>query len=218
MATSRETEAATTGKHSVELIGEQKGPVRLEIVRSQVELNTALVRFALDYSKAASPERAYYADYCEVVKARSGYSFFFGKLVPGSAQLRTKVEIAFPEDMFVQQLWRSSVPLRDVAKGLWEKAPLESIGQVKETEKVQTFRANNVFVAMLGEESLMDFYYLAPSEIHFVRSGQRAQVHLEPVIRITLPSAMVHEFWEKCRVFIEKIPGVDDILNMETGE
>jgi hypothetical protein len=101
---------------------------------------------------------------------------------------------------------------------MWDKAPLEPIGDLIETDKVQAFRANNVFMAMLGEESLMDFYYIPPSEIHFVRSGQRSQVHLEPVIRVCLPSAMVYEFLEKCRIFIEKIPGIDDILSMEGAE
>jgi len=152
------------------------------------------------------------------VKARSGYSFFFGKLVPGTATLRTKVEVAFPEDMFVQQVWRSSRSLHDTARTIWEKAPLEPVTAVIETDKVQAFRANNVFMAMLGEESLMDFYYIPPSEIHFVRSGQRSHVHMEPVIRVSLPSAMVYEFLEKCRIFIEKIPGIDDILSMEIPE
>jgi hypothetical protein len=167
---------------------------------------------AVDYSKAESPDRAYYADYCDVLKGRAGYSLFFGKLITGSFRLRTKVEIAFPEDMFARQLWGSSRSLHETAKKVWDRSPLGTVEKLTDTDTVQTFRANNVMIAMLGEESLLDFYYIAPSEVHFVRLGQRSQVLLEPVIRVTLPSAMVYEFLEKCRVFAEKIPGIDDIL------
>ena len=204
MAPPEDQKALTTSKHSVELIGEQKGPVKLEIIRSESDLNVALIRFALDFSKADTPQRAYYADYCEVVKARAGYSFFFGKLVPGSPRLRTKVEIAFPADMFAQQLWRSSRPFHKTAKEFWERNPLEPISEAVDTDKVQTFNANNVFMAMLGEDSLLDFYYIAPSEIHFVRAGQRSQVHLEPVIRILMPSAMVYEFLRNAGLLLKK--------------
>jgi hypothetical protein len=218
MAGSHDQKALTTSQQVVELLGEQKGAVKLQIIRSESESEASLVRFALDYSKADTPDRAYYADYCEVLRARSGYSLFFGKLIPGSSRLRTKVEIAFPENMFILQLWGSTRFLHETFKKIWDKNPLEEVCNVEDTDKVQAFRANNVFMAMLGEESLLDFYYIAPSEIHFVRSGQRSQVHLEPVIRISLPSAMVYEFLEKCRVFIEQIPGIADILEKGLAE
>lgn len=205
---------STTAKNqTVELVGEQRGAVRLQMLRAEGETDVSVVQFALDYSKADAPDRAYYADYCDVVKARSGYSFYFGKLIPGTIDLRTKVEIAFPSDMFREQLWRSSRGLHETARRIWEKSPLENLPGARDTDKVQTFRANNVFMAMLGQESLFDFYYIAPSEVHFVRTGQRAQVHLEPVIRIALPSPMVYEFLEKCSRHIAEAgepEGVDD--------
>jgi hypothetical protein len=213
----RDQRSTTATSQAVELVGEQKGAVRIQMLRAGGRTDVSLIQFALDFSKADPPDRAYYADYCDVVKARSGYSLYFGKLISGTIQLRTKVEIAFPEDMFVRQLWKSSRDLHDTARKIWEKAPLEELRGAHDTDKVQSFRANNVFMALLGEESLFDFYYIAPSEVHFVRTGQRSQVHLEPIVRITLPSSMVFEFLEKCRIHIEKIGLVDDMDILKEG-
>jgi hypothetical protein len=152
-----------------------------------------------------------------VVKARFGHSLFFGKLIPGTIDLRTKVEISFPSDMFRRQLWASSRELHETARKVWEKSRSEPLRGARDTDKVQTFRSNNVFIAMLGEESLFDFYYIAPSEVHFVKAGQRSHVHLDPVIRISLPSPLVFEFLEKCRILLEELGELDDedILEVE---
>jgi hypothetical protein len=210
--------AITTPKHSVELAAAQKGPVRLRFVRSKTDANITMVGLALDYSKAEAPSRAYYADYCDVVGARAGYSLFFGKLVAGTNRLRTEVEIAFPEDMFVRQLWASTRSIHASVEAAWKQKPLEPVNAPTETDKVQTFVSNNVFMAILGEESLLDFFYIAPSEVHFFRTGHRSEVLLEPVIRITLPTSLVFEFLEKCRRFVDKIPEIESILKEEFPE
>jgi hypothetical protein len=186
------------------------------MIRAEGQADVSIVRYALDYSKADTPDRAYFADYCDVAKARFGYSLFFGKLIPGTIQLRTKIEIAFPADMFLRQLWESSRELHKLAKKIWDKSSTaEMMPGAIDTDKVQTFRANNVFIAMSGEESLFDFYYIAPSEIHFVRTGQRSEVHLNPVVRVTLPSPMVYEFLEKCREYAEELEQSDDMSILE---
>jgi len=213
----RDQRSTTPTSQAVELIGEQKGAVRIQMLRSEANGGVSLIQYALDFSKADPPDRAYYADYCDVVKARSGYSLYFGKIIPGTIQLRTKVEISFPADMFVRQLWKSSRELHEMARKIWESSPLEELLGALDTEKVQSFRSNLVFMALLGEESLFDFYYIAPSEVHFVRTGQRSQVRLEPVIRISLPSAMVFEFLEKCRMQIEKLGPLTDMDILERG-
>src|SRR5690349_17938181 len=82
------------------------GPVHFRVVR---DLGAqTLAEIGVDYSKAEIPDRAYYADYVDVQRARSGVSLLFGKLRPGTDELRTQVEIVFPDDMFLRQLWGTS--------------------------------------------------------------------------------------------------------------
>jgi hypothetical protein len=70
-------------------------------------------------------------------------------------------------------------------------------------------------MAMLGEEAILDFYYIAPSEIHFVKAGQRNRVNLDPVIRISLPSPLVLEFLDKCDDLVSQMPEAQRIIKRE---
>src|SRR5579872_2046749 len=93
--------------HSRELQISSRGPVRIRLLGG--DEHGQLLEFAIDYEKAEVPDRAYYADYCDVARGRFGYDLIFGRLVPGEPpRLRTKIEVAFPRDMFLKQLWGSS--------------------------------------------------------------------------------------------------------------
>jgi len=159
----------------------------------------------IEYSKAQVPERSYYADYCEIERGRTGLSFFFGKLVPGTSKLRTKIEIAFPDEMVLKQLWYSSRNFHDTVRKTAELFNLEPVEQVEDTDKVQTFRANNVLMAAWGEEAVMDFYYLCPRDVHQAPKVARTEVDLEPIVRVVLSTALIFEFLEKCRPHIERL-------------
>jgi hypothetical protein len=70
---------------------------------------------------------------------------------------------------------------------------------VEDTDKVQTFRANNVFMGAFGEESVMDFYYLSPRDMHQATQGKKeGNFTLEPVIRVAMGTVLIFEFLEKC--------------------
>lgn len=166
------------------------------------------MELGVDYTKAEVPERFYYADYCDVQPSRSGYSLIFAKLALGNSKLRTKIEVIFPKVMFVRQLWGISRSFEETVRQATKSEDFPAIGKVEDTEKVQTFRSNNVFMGMWGEESLMDFYYLSPRDIHFARQKQTQEVGLEPVVRVIMPTALMVEFLEKCRPYAEKLSEV----------
>jgi hypothetical protein len=175
-----------------------KSPIQFRVVRH--DANSAVVEMGVDYSKAGVPDRAYYADYCNVVKDRQGFTLIFGKLVPGTTRLRTQIEISFPEDMFVRQLWGSS---RDFQKTIEQLATegLTPIENVQDTDKVQTFRSNNVFMGAWGQEAVMDFYYISPKDMHMFaqgRHGQQSDAMLEPVVRVAMGTGLMLEFLNKC--------------------
>jgi len=177
------------------------GPIALRVVESTPD--HVVMEMGVDYTKVTPPERSYYADYCDVRRARLGYSLFFGKLIAGTDALRTKIEVAFPEDMFIQQLWGTSREFHKALRAVAEKVSLPPTGQVTDTDKVQTFRSNNAFMGMWGEEALIDFYYLSPRDLHFLRMGHPGDVGLEGIVRVVLGTPLLFEFLEKCRPFVE---------------
>jgi len=166
----------------------------------------------VNYEKAETPARAYYADYCEVQQGRGSISITFGKLKTGSSALRNKVEIGFPEELFIRQLWKNSRQLHDKLKVQFENHPLAPIKDVADTETVQSFRANNVLMIGMGDEALLDFYYIAPTELHYAITKARAEVSLDPVIRIVLASSLLFELLEKCGPVVEQLPASERIM------
>lgn len=186
-----------------DMIGARAGfQPRGAIMVRQVE-GQASLEIGLNYEAMGVPDHSYYADYCDVQEARAGYSLFFGKLMPGMSKLRTKVEVAFPRALFHLQLWASSREFHELVSAEAGKIQLQPVENVEDTDKVQTFRSNFVFMGMWGEDSVMDFYYVSPRAMHYAKLNRPAQEGVEPVIRIAMGTALIFEFLEKCKVFAE---------------
>ena len=170
------------------------------------------LELGIDFEKAEVPDRFYYADYCDVKRGRVGVNMIFGRLEPGGGpQLRSQVEIAFPEDQFIRQFWQSSRDMHETVRQ-HVGGQLPPAVEVQKTDKTQTFRANNVFMAMLGDEAVVDYYYISPGDIHFAAMKKRTEVHLEPVVRIALNTVIMFEFLEKCHPVAEELK---DVLKRE---
>ena len=201
-----------TQRYSKAIEPVQSGPVKIKITQSTDD--QGLVEMWLDYEKALVPSRAYFADYVDVVEGRADITLVFGRLKPGTSKLRSQVEISFSRESVAAQVWQSSRALHEaLRKG--KKQGLPPIEGLEASELVHTSRANNVFMALMGEEAILDFYYIAPSDIHFVRLGRRDNVNLEPVIRISAPSALVLEFLDKCEAVVAKMPLTEAIIKRE---
>jgi hypothetical protein len=191
-----------------------QGPVRMRVIKTGTEENT--IELSVNYEKAETPARAYFADYCDVVQGRGSISLFFGKLKPGSSVLRNKVEIGFPEEFFIRQVWKNSMHLHEKLKMQFGEHPLQPLTGLTDTDVVQSFRANTVLMLGMGDEALADFYYIAPTEIHFALNKGRQEVALDPVIRIVLSGSLLFELLEKCKPLVERLPNFQRI--MDEGE
>ena len=188
------------------------GPVHFRLIHDGGNQTSAEI--GIDYSKAEVPARSYYADYVDVQRARSGIGLVFGKLIPKTTQLRTEIEVGFPDDMFVRQIWGTSREIHKTLEQFREKFKLEPIGEVKETDKVQTFRSNNAFMGMWSDEALIDFYYLSPRDLHYVKVGGKSRVDLEPVVRVVMYSGLLLEFLDKCS---ELVPALEPSVREEVN-
>jgi hypothetical protein len=168
-----------------------EGAVNLRV--REIDGENSVLELGVDYEKAEIPSRAYAADYCQIIKTQTEYVIVFGKLAPGTKKLRNKVEISFQRYAFGHQLWASS---RDLHKALHQSkyAQLLDLTGVEETDIVQSFRSNNAFMAGLGEEALVDFYYIPPNEIEYVRRGKRRKITLDPVLRVVMSVSLLGSF------------------------
>lgn len=179
------------------------GPVQLRVVERAAD--HSVMEIGIDYSRVDVPERAYYADYCDVQQGRVDFSLLFGKLIPGSNALRTEIEIAFPQELLVAQLWGGSRDLQKTVMQIAEKKPLQPLEDIKPTDKVQTFRANNVFMGVWGEDAVLDFYFISPRDMHYFMTQNLSNISLEPVIRVVVGTALLAEFLEKCGTHVDRI-------------
>lgn len=180
-----------------------KKPVTVRVVQAGSE--QALVELKVDYRCVEIPDRAYFADYCDVQKGRVGYSLIFGKLEPGGASLRTKIEVTFPREMFLRIIWGTSRGIHELLR----KLPLQKLEPIRPNlniDKVQTFRANNVFMGLWAEDAVLDFYYMSPKSMGELNLTPKIEVELEPVVRVVADTALLYEFLEKCKPFAEEHP------------
>jgi hypothetical protein len=189
------------GQHALARLA--SAPVTLHSLGPVAPNGSLQVQVRIDYSRVEVPDRSYYADYCDVPAARAGISLIFGKLEPGSGRLRTKVEIAFPDDLFRNQLWNALNSLDQHLRSAPGTKPLPPVSNLEDTDKVQTFRSNNVFVSYWGEDITFDFYYLSPKRSS---SGAPTEAALDPVIRIVLVAPVCMELIEKCRFMAVRAP------------
>jgi hypothetical protein len=158
------------------------------------------VQIAVDYAKAAQPEFSYVADHCSVSPGDSGYIIAFGKMTSDRSALRTRVEISFPESMFQKQLINST---RDFKGRMPIGVPIRAIPQrdFPDPEKIQTFRSNNAMIGAWGDEGVVDFFFLSPSDFGGpVRTGP-VDIRLTPVVRVTLSIGLLNDFLTKCHSF-----------------
>lgn len=190
-----------------------RGPVRLRVV--ETEGATATLEIGVDYSAAPVPPLHYAADYCDVLRSRTGKTLLFGKLKPGSRELRTHIEIVFSDTHFMQQIWQNSRRLHRTVTNIAQENVLPAIEVEEQAERVQSFAANSVFMAVLGMEAVLDFYFISPGDIHIARGGKNHEIHLEPVVRIVTTAPLLYDLLEKCRPFAEEL-GVGEAR--EAGE
>lgn len=164
-----------------------------------------MMEIGVDYAQAPAPHLNYDADYCDVVQGRTGVTVVFGKLKAGSGQLRTKIEITFSEEHFFRQFWGTSRDLHRFLEQSTMRFALSPVESFSDTEKVQCLRSNNAFMAVLGEEAVLDFYYISPGDVHLVRQKQKKEIALDSVVRVVVSMSVLLELLDKCKPFAERL-------------
>jgi hypothetical protein len=160
----------------------RSGPVHYRVDR---EVNGQhFMSLSVDYERAPVPERSYVADYFEISRADADVVLIFGKVdLPRGERLRNKIEIYFPFNLFVHQLWRSS---RKYQESLESNRPTRYMRNKEissDTEKVQTISANNVLMLMSAGQCMLDFFLISAKDL-WLKPQKSEPIGMEALVRV----------------------------------
>jgi hypothetical protein len=182
------------------------GPVRYKIQSMKDGVQTAML--AIDYSEAPVPPHYYVADYYEVVNRDPQILFTFGKLnYPNENQLRNKLEIDFPAQHFIVQLWRSAGEFHKMLRAFVRQFGYQPVapGSISEpVEKVQTIHSNNALMIQSGGECMIDFFYLSPRDMA-LKMPKSESVLLEPLVRVIMSPNLLLGLLDACEPIAESL-------------
>jgi hypothetical protein len=190
----------------------RQGPVRYVVRDAGGAGRPTMIALGVAYDQAPVPEHYYVADYYQVIANDFAVLLIFGKLDhPQLDRLRNKIEIYFPVENFVRQLWKSS---RDYQKGLEKyvsdnKAkPVSQSNVSAQTDKVQTLQANNALIVQATGDCIIDFFYISPKDL-WLKPQKSEPIGMEALVRVMVTASVMLGFLQECdkvaRELIDKL-------------
>jgi hypothetical protein len=178
----------------------RQGPVRY-VVHETPAGEPAMVTLGVAYDEAPVPEHYYVADYYQLVVGDFSVLLIFGKLDhPQQDRLRNKVEIYFPVDNFVRQLWGTSRAFQTslekyVATNRAE--PLRPSSVSAQTDKVQTLQSNNALIVQSASDCMIDFFYISPKDL-WLKPMKSEPIGMEALVRVMVTASLMLGFLQEC--------------------
>ena len=162
------------------------------------------LQLGIDFRLASVPAAFYYADAVSLRHDRdlAMALLSFGRSDMSTARLRDRLEVVMPEGALFFQFWISA---REVEKTLDEQLKALALAPVsrpvgQKAAVRTTLFANVIFVTTGGGESCLDFYYLPVRDIHLAKA-QRAEIGMDPIVRVLCSPALLKYFLDLCRPY-----------------
>lgn len=169
--------------------------------------NEEQIQIRVDFSQVPSPPNYYYADslHLRVDKEQRMAVLSFGHRNPNTDTfLSNRIDVVMPFKSIMGPFWLSSRPVEAVLDKL-----LEVAGLTGETRPISSpdgealiLFANMIFLAVGDGESTLDFYHLAPREVHLAKT-QKKDMELEPTVRVIMSSVLTKHFFNMLRPYAE---------------
>lgn len=142
------------------------------------------------WAKLRVPDHVYDADFAWIRVRHGAISLFFGKEdLDTPKTLRTRLEIRYPIEKFINHFWKNSREFHRTLKQLptWPVNPGRDLIAPMEMRalKDHSESANFEYMARYGSEAVLDFYYVPPSGIARLAQGMGAVgLRVDPVVRV----------------------------------
>jgi len=178
----------------------RQGPVRY-VVHEAVEGQPTTLTLGVAYDEAPVPDHYYVADYFQVIVNDFSVLLIFGKLDhPQLDRLRNKIEIYFPVDSFVRQLWKTSRTYQSslekyVANN--KAVPVRPSNVSPQTDKVQTLQSNNALIVQATGDCIIDFFYISPKDL-WLKPPKSEPIGMEALVRVMVSASVMLGFMQEC--------------------
>jgi hypothetical protein len=148
---------------------------------------------SINLMKLHAPTNVYDADFSWIVHRPGAVSLFFAKRrIDEKDTLRTRLELRYPPENFVNHLWKNSRDFHDRLQKFAAKWPKdeERDQQTPETwkaEKDHSEWANFETMSHAGTEASLDFYLLPPWGLaQFTKGRGSAQLKVAAIVRVEM--------------------------------
>ena len=177
----------------------RSGPVRYVV--QETGGKTSMISLGVAYEEAPEPANYYVADSYQIIEQGLDVLMIFGKIDhPNLQKLRNKIEIYFPAEMFVRQLWHGSRDFESTLGNYVEQIHMQAVGPSAvslEADKVQTFHSNNVLMVLSGGHCIMDFFYISAKDL-WLKPPKNEPIGIEALVRVIVPATFVLGFLREC--------------------
>lgn len=174
----------------------------------QREDGISAVTLSIDFERVPEPEHSYIADYFEVHRTDSDVLMIFGKMdFPSETELRNKIEIYFPFQTFMHQLWKSSRVMKQTLRENFEKRgkTAKSQGNLHTPgAKAQTLAANNALIVNTGGQCVMDFFLISAKDI-WLKTKKGEPLNVSAIVRVFMSEHILLGFLNRCDEVAEEL-------------
>jgi hypothetical protein len=168
------------------------------------------IQISVDFSKIAPPAAYFYADCVriDVDNQNRMATLVFGHRAESGDRLADRVEIVMPFNALFGTFWQSVKPIEQTVDKLLEgfgeihEAPTIARGATERTKPAPPLFANVVFVATAEGETSLDFYHLAPREVHLAKT-QRTDMNLQTTVRVIASTLLTKQLFNLIRPLAE---------------
>jgi hypothetical protein len=186
--------------------------------------NPTGISLSIAYEEAPVPEHYYVADFFQIVPQDLEILLIFGKIDhPKTDRLRSKVEVVFPVDLFLRQLWKSSRAFQGTVTDFVEryKSKASDPGGISlEVEKVQTVHANNCLMVLSAGHAMIDFFYISAKEL-WLRPKRNEPIAIEALVRVITSGSVLLGFLKEAdrvaKTYVERL-GTEELELDVNGE
>jgi hypothetical protein len=167
---------------------------------------SAQIHIRIDFSQVPPPTNYYYAEaiYLRIDKEQGMSILSFGRRSEIGDEFSDRIDVVMPTKSLLGPFWLSTRPVEPLVDQILEQSSLTIETRKICAPKTQaiTLFGNTIFVAIGEGESTLDFYHLSPREVHLAKS-QKANMQLEPTVRIIMSTVLTKQFFNTLRPHAE---------------
>jgi hypothetical protein len=188
------------------------GAASNEMLDDAITVSAADRGVIIDLAKLNPPDKVYDADYAWLRHKPGRVSLFFGKAnLDDVTRLRTRVELRYSPEAFVRNFWKNSGDFRAAVIESANHWPADSERLGLEPEKMHSEKdhsewANFEYMARVGSEATLDFYYLPTSGLAKYATGHGSRgLKIVAAMRVQLTMQELARLFVSCESVVGEI-------------